>query len=449
MSDELSHITQEMYKKNLELAERNKMLALLRKIDQIILGSLTNVEQIADQVTHAIITDTGIKSIFLYLLDQENNVLNPLSIAFVKSNVQISDDIIHVYYTGKISMDDKNNPLPRSIKDQKITIENRMATFFNQLKPDQVDKTQQAIDIKQFVIHPFFVRQETAGVIVFGLGEEEITFQYWKDFIVQLPEVISIAINNAILYNKTQETNEKLKELDRLKDEFVSIASHELRTPMTAIKSYIWLAINKSVEKLDDDVVHYLHTAYQSTERLLKLVEQMLTISRIEGKRLQLSLTQFDLTGMVSQLYNELAIKAEEKNINFKFQFSQKPINYTGDADRIRETIQNIIGNALKFTPENGQILTTVNQADKKIAISVFNSGSYIADEDMPKLFQKFSRLNQSPNQTEAKPGSGLGLYICKQIVEMHQGTISVYSEANKGTTFEITLPISGWYRIG
>ncbi len=294
MDNEISHITQEMYKKNLELAERNKMLDLLRKIDQIILGSLTKVEQIADQITHAIITDTTIKSVFLYLLDKNNERLNPLSIAFKKTNLPVSDDILHVFYTSKIPFTEKDNPVIKAIKEKKIIEEENLSAIFTQLTSTVVNQTQKSMDVLTFLIHPFFVREETAGVIVFGLGQKEITFQYWDDFIIRLPEVISIAINNALLYQKIEKSNEQLRELDKLKDEFVSIASHELRTPMTAIKSYIWLAMDKSIKEFGI-TDKYLNIAYSSTERLLKLVEDMLTVSRIEGKRLILKNDQVNL----------------------------------------------------------------------------------------------------------------------------------------------------------
>ncbi|HEX7542952.1 MAG TPA: histidine kinase dimerization/phospho-acceptor domain-containing protein, partial [Patescibacteria group bacterium] len=152
-----------------------------------------------------------------------------------------------------------------------------------------------------------------------------------------------------------RQANSKLKELDTLKDEFVSVASHELRTPMTAIKSYLWMALNKSSKTLDPQVKKDITIAYGSTERLLKLVTDMLTISRIEGKRLKLQKEEFNFNEISQQAYDELKISAKEKKILFNFDIPEKPILITGDKEKLREVLQNIIGNALKFTPAKGK----------------------------------------------------------------------------------------------
>lgn len=441
INEELTHITQEMYKKNLELTERNKMLALLRKIDQIILSSLTNVEQIADQVTHTIIKDTSIKSVFIYLLDNDNSVLTPLSIAFNKSNIQIADDYFHIYYNGKIQLTDGENPMVKSIRERKIINEIKLSTFYPQISQEIIAQTQKEVGIEWFVIHPFYIRNETAGIIVFGFGHKEITFQYWDDFIVRLPQVISIAINNAMLYKKIEESNDQLRELDKLKDEFVSVASHELRTPMTAIKSYLWMALNKSEGTMHPEVKKFLDIAATSTDRLLHLVENMLTISRIEGNRLVLKSEPVNLLEMTEQIYNELRIKAQEKKIHFGFNSDVSDVIVTGDTEKLREALQNLVGNALKFTPEEGTITTTLTQNGNQIIIQIFNSGSFISSENITKLFEKFRKIESSYTNKVHESGSGLGLYICKQIVEMHKGRIEVDSEESKGTTFTVYIP--------
>ncbi|MDO8741830.1 MAG: HAMP domain-containing sensor histidine kinase, partial [Candidatus Roizmanbacteria bacterium] len=281
-----------------------------------------------------------------------------------------------------------------------------------------------------------------AGVIIFGLGEDQISYPYWNDLIIRLPEVVSIAIDNALLYQQIEKDNEQLKELDRLKDEFVSVASHELRTPMTAIKSYLWMALNKSVKELDPQVKQEIEIAYGSTERLLKLVQDMLTISRIEGKRLQLQKDEFNFNEISQQAYDELSITAKEKKITFTFNLPEKPILIVGDKEKLREVLQNIIGNALKFTPPQGNINFSISENEKNLNIEVANSGSYIPPEELPKLFQKFNRLNiESTNKEGAAMGTGLGLYITKQIVEMHNGTIDVTSDEKEGTAFHLKIP--------
>ena len=415
-------ITQEMYKKNLELAERNKILTLLQKIDEIILSSVTKVDQIADQIVQCIINNSYFKTVFIYLINEQEGVLKPLAVGLKKTSNLISDDIFHVYYNGVISTSQEDNPLIKATKEGKMVEEKLLSSFISPpLSKESADNTQKALGIQKFIIHPFFMRNKPAGVIIFGLGEDQASYQYWNDLIIRLPEVISIAIDNALLYQQIEKDNEQLKELDRLKDEFVSVASHELRTPMTAIKSYLWMALNKSNKTLDPQVKNEITIAYGSTERLLKLVQDMLTISRIEGKRLQLQKEEFNFNEISQQAYDELKISAKEKEISFIFNIPEKPIFIIGDKEKLREVLQNIIGNALKFTPVKGKISFTIAEDENYLNFEVVNSGSYIPPEELPKLFHKFNRLNiEITNKNNAPVGTGLGLYITKQIVEIH-----------------------------
>lgn len=438
-----THITQEMYKKNLELAERNKILTLLRKIDEIILSSVTKVDQIADQIVQCIIANSYFKTVFIFLLDEKEAILRPLAVGLTKTKENISDDILHIYYNGVIDLSQTNNPLIQATKENRMIEETLLSSFFSPPLSKQVaDKTQKALGIKKFIIHPFYMRNKPSGVIIFGLGEDQINYPYWNDLIVRLPEVVNIAIDNALLYQQIEKDNEQLKELDRLKDEFVSVASHELRTPMTAIKSYLWMALNKSNKTLDPQVEEEIKIAYGSTERLLKLVQDMLTISRIEGKRLQLQKEEFNFNEISQQAYDELKISAKEKEILFNFNIPEKPIIITGDKEKLGEVLQNIIGNALKFTPAKGEISLTISEDEKYLNVEVVNSGSYIPPEELPKLFHKFNRLNiELMNKKDSPAGTGLGLYITKQIVEMHNGSIDVTSDEKEGTAFYIKIP--------
>lgn len=442
ITQELKHITQEMYKKNAELTAQNKILALLRKIDQIVLGTFTNKEQIADQVTHAMVEDTDFKLAFIYLLDKDNQVFKPLASAFVKLDAKISDDVLHVLYSGSIPLSNNQNPLIQTIGQKKVIETESLSSIFGaNLSEPIVANIQRLYGIGRLSVHPFFLPNDIAGVLVIGYGDQK-DMSYWKGLLVRLPDVINISLTNAILFEQIRLKNEQLRELDKLKDEFVSVASHELRTPMSATKSYLWMALHKAVQPLDETSKKYIEIAYSSTERLLKLVEDMLTISRIEGKRLSLSLESVNLLGIIEGIYDELRIKAQEKKIELSVSSKQPDCLIEGDKERLREVFQNLIGNALKFTPQGGKIVITVTEKNNSVNIDVFNSGSYITEEDIPKLFQKFRKLENTPGQEVEEHGSGLGLFICKQIVEMHGGSITVESSQTEGTTFMIQLPV-------
>ena len=268
-----------------------------------------------------------------------------------------------------------------------------------------------------------------------------------KDLIQGFTDVVGLAVQNAQLYTKLEHTTEKLnranvklKQLDELKDEFVSLASHELRTPMTAIKSYLWMVLNKS-QNLDPQMRSYLDIASQETEHLIKLVQNMLTISRIESQRLELTLQNLDLFEIVKLVYNTLKIKADEKHLTFTLLPYPEKVIVNADKEKLSEVFENIIGNALKYTPDNGNISIHFTTEKNKAGVHVTDSGPGISEKDLKKLFQKFGRLEEAKQSRTS--GTGLGLYISKQIVELHKGSIKIESEVGKGTTFSVYLPLA------
>lgn len=241
---------------------------------------------------------------------------------------------------------------------------------------------------------------------------------------------------------KLESANIQLRELDKLKDEFVSVASHELRTPMTAIKSYLWLAINKPGQVLSEQLTKYLNIAYNSTERLIHLVQNMLTISRIEGKRLQININKIKLNSLIKEIYDELKIQAEQKQINFTFNTVPYDISINADQEKIEEALQNIIGNALKFTPNKGKVTIYLKDKQNTVEVSVSDTGPGISKESQTKLFQKFGQVENSPYvKSNQAAGTGLGLYITKQILVLHHGNIWIESQPGKGATFIFSLP--------
>jgi len=241
--------------------------------------------------------------------------------------------------------------------------------------------------------------------------------------------------------HQLSQANSRLKELSLLKDEFVSIASHELRTPMTAIKSYLWLVLNRA-KNLDEKTKKHLQIAYESTERTITLVKDMLTVSRIEGNRLDVNFSAFDLKELASQMVEELKIKANEKKIKLALRPFSEDLVINGDKDKIGEVFQNIIGNALKFTPDEGNIEVYFQKRDKMVEVNISDNGPGIPKKDISRLFQKFSRLGNSLSEMAETPGTGLGLYIAKQIVGLHKGKIWVESIVGKGSTFTFSLPL-------
>lgn len=237
--------------------------------------------------------------------------------------------------------------------------------------------------------------------------------------------------------------NEKLKELDRLKDEFVSVASHELRTPMTAIKSYLWMALAGKGGELTDKQKYYLERAYLSTDRLIRLVNNMLNVSRIESGRIELELEKLDIGKLACDIVDEVRPRASELGIKVTCHPPKDLPEVLADPDKIKEVLMNLVGNSLKFTPKGGKVDINFSVKDGMVETSVSDTGKGIAKEDMPKLFKKFGLIEGTYATDQQDQGSGLGLYISWNIILLHHGVIKAESEGlGKGATFTFSLPI-------
>lgn len=232
--------------------------------------------------------------------------------------------------------------------------------------------------------------------------------------------------------------------MDKLKDEFLSLASHELRTPMTAIKSYLWMVLQGEGGKITEKQASYLNKAYNSTSHLIVLVNDMLDVSRIESGRVTLNLSPTKLDQLVDDAVAEITPRATELEIEIVvIPFPSLLPSVLGDFDKIKEVLINLIGNSLKFTPKKGKITIGMEQNDGMVETSVTDTGVGIKKEDIPKLFQKFSMVGGSEEKVLNSQGTGLGLYICKSIIEFHGGKIWAKSDGiGKGASFTFSLKI-------
>ncbi|HVF69582.1 MAG TPA: sensor histidine kinase [Xanthomonadales bacterium] len=237
--------------------------------------------------------------------------------------------------------------------------------------------------------------------------------------------------------------NEKLKALDKLKDEFVSLASHELRTPMTAIKSYLWMTLQGDAGVLNDTQKLYLTRSYSSVERLIKLVNDMLNISRIESGRITIEAKKVNIYELAQEVVQEISSRASELGVHVIISKDIQLPDVLADSDKIKEVLINLLGNSLKFTPKDGTITISFMQTEGMVETKVSDTGAGISHEGISKLFQKFNMLPESYSINKSASGSGLGLYISRSIVELHKGKIWATSEGlGKGSQFSFSLRV-------
>lgn len=232
---------------------------------------------------------------------------------------------------------------------------------------------------------------------------------------------------------------EEIKKLDRLKTEFVATVSHELRTPLAIIKEGLLLVLEGVAGNINEKQRDMLQISEHNIERLNRIINELLDISKIESGRVIIKRLPANIALLVKEACAKWRPNLEKKKQTLNMSIPSEPANTYADHDRITEVLDNLISNAARFTPENGEISVGLRDFKDRIEVFVSDTGVGISEEDLPRVFGKFQQFGRISGAGEK--GTGLGLAISKSIIEMHKGAISVDSKINKGTTFTFAIP--------
>jgi PAS domain S-box-containing protein len=233
--------------------------------------------------------------------------------------------------------------------------------------------------------------------------------------------------------------NEHLRELDRLKDEFIALVSHELRTPLTSIRGYLEFLL-EDADGLAPDQVRFLRVVERNAERLQHLVNDLLFVAQVDAGRLTIERTEVDLPALAADAVEAARVVAAANEV--ELELVAGPLEgLSGDRARLAQLLDNFISNAIKFTPEGGRVEVRTWGEDDRALVSVSDSGIGIPEDEQARLFERFYRASSATER--AIPGTGLGLAIAKAIVDAHGGTIRVESAEGAGTTFTVELPLA------
>jgi len=238
-----------------------------------------------------------------------------------------------------------------------------------------------------------------------------------------------------------EDANEKLKELDRMKSEFLNTVSHELRTPLTAIKAFAEILLDNAGEDPETQM-EFLGIINKEADRLTRLINNLLDLSRIEAGRMNWHFEPSDLEEVVGNACDTLKLSAEKKEILYNIEHLSQGLPVHCDYDKLVQVFTNLIGNALKFTPSGGSVTITSRRVGDKAEVVVSDTGMGVAPEFHAKIFEKFGQVDTS--ETREIKGSGLGLPIARSIVEAHRGTLTLDSDVGKGSRFIVRLPLFG-----
>ncbi len=286
------------------------------------------------------------------------------------------------------------------------------------------------------IIVPLFARNRTLGIMMLGRSNGSESFDGDDvSMAVDLGYRVALAIDNSGLYTRAQKVVQQ-------QEEFISTASHELKTPLTTVKGYLQL-INRQLHREDfspERIVRFTQELDEQVRRLEDLVSDLLDVSRIQQGGLDLRLERFDLAQLASSVLSRFE-HAPERRPNHELSITApEPVEGTWDRGRIDQVLTNLISNALKYSPDGGQILVRVRRAGDSAELVVRDNGIGIGQDEKANLFQPFVR---GRNLRHKISGTGLGLYITQRIVQNHRGSIFVKSQPGHGTTFTVHLPLT------
>lgn len=313
--------------------------------------------------------------------------------------------------------------------------------------------------VTYFVISPILPKEGNKGIFLVGTDNLDATVTEGdEELITILANEIGQTLENARLFEKTwrsqhdleKKVEERTKELtqalndvnviSKRKSEFVSSVSHELRTPLTSIKGYASILLAGKLGKVPQDIYERLEKINRHSDELVHMVNDLLDISRIESGKVVMRLEPHNLNSVVAKIADLLAVQLKERQIEFSMNIAADANTVYVDQSQIERVFINLIGNALKFTPANGNItVSSRKEPGKMIQIDITDTGCGIPEESQAAIFEEFYRVDNAINQ-EVK-GTGLGLALVKNIIEAHGGKIWVKSKIGSGSTFSFTLP--------
>ena len=430
----------ELNKAQEELDKRLTGLDALQKISRLISTTLDEAE-IFNRLNQPLLTELGFEKIFLLTYTPEGTFSRRVNIGFSKQEEE-----------RMILQLQQDNLLVPALKKGEI-----ISTIHS--SKEAKNKVMSTFGLKYFILSSIMAQKTILGIIFAGNHSDTFPVTEGDEELISiLTDQIGQSVENAKLFEQAyrssqsfeQKVHQRTKELElaleevqqisKTKSEFISAVSHELRTPLTSIKGYASILMTGKLGAIPDQVKERLDRINKHSDNLVKLINDLLDISRIESGRVDMKFSKINLTSMIDNVHDLLTPQLRDKDIKLIRDLDQDIPEVSVDSTQIERVFINLINNAIKFTPGKGTITVRAKQDQDKIIISVIDTGIGVKKEDLNKLFDEFYRVDNEINQNVK--GTGLGLALAKKIVEAHGGKMSVSSEPNKGSTFYFTLPI-------
>lgn len=441
------------------LEQRNKQLVALNRISSTI-RRVMSTENVIQQVLAGVIEGLGYDVCLLVIPDRKTETIrfhvpkNSTLIEQIEQHLEFNLNDMQLPPTAQ-------NSIFTAIRRNRIVFRQELSELIKGVQPhwskELADSIQRELGFKKFVIMPLVAERRVIGALI-GISRTEFVDETRIGVLENFSNQAALAIESAQLFEELKTKNIELERANKIKSEFLAIMSHELRTPLTAIIGFSELLREEAMGSLNEEQKESLKEVINNGEHLLHLINSILDLAKVEAGKMELNPEGVSLEDLIQDVKNSISPLVKKKRQHFEVDCpSPLPALYA-DGRKIRQILLNLLSNAIKFTPEEGRIDLTVKHWKELPAgplpngvvlppcpegyfeISVADTGIGVDAKDIDSIFNVFEQVDSS--FTRQYQGTGLGLALTRQFVEMHNGTIWVESELNKGARFSLILPV-------
>lgn len=428
------------------LEAKNRELTALNRVSSLTRSGIT-LERVRSEVVRAVHEGMGYPAGFLLYQDTEAGKIR----VFLQKGSEIVQELGKMLPFNPselyLPIDDESNMVYQSLKKKKLIIRNELAEVLKGVRPeitrDQAEMIQRRFGFRKFVAAPLVAEGKVLGALIGVSREKWIESEAIRAF-EGYADQASLTLDNAMLIVELKRNNIELERVSRVKSEFLATMSHELRTPLTAIIGFSELLLEEMMGGVNVEQKESIKEILVNGENLLQLINGILDLEKIESGKMELSLEPVAVSDLLERVHRMIASLLQKKGHVFEQNVPKGlPVVYL-DEKKIQQVLLNLLSNAIKFTPNGGRIAVTARYLagdgrDERLEISVSDTGIGIQKKDIATIFESFRQVDSS--FTREYQGTGLGLALVKQFVELHRGKIWVESDVDKGSRFIFTIP--------
>lgn len=438
--EDSQNLAERLYKQNAELAVRNKTLSLLSKLYEISILTLTP-KDLAARVSQTVQNDLSFEIVGVLLFDKEKNLFTPLAISCSSRLGKVQTEFDDKIKTFNIPVSGKSFWQKLS-QNKTLGYTERLADLWDTLlSKEMIAEIAAAGHVRSSMVYPLLIQNEVIGALVLSLNRlKSDLVGYEQDSITSFINVIAVALDKAIVSEKLKLANAQLKILDAARAEFITMASHQLRTPPSNIKWYLSAILANEFGQVDGEMRDALRKMDATNNSQISLIDALLNVSRIERGKLEFVFEEADLGEMTAFTLDQLEPLATQKHLKLSYKKPKTALpKIIMDKEKLRQVVSNMIDNAIKYS-KRGKITVTLEKTKTDLTLHVQDTGKGMDKNELAAAFEKYGR---GPDSKKYAAGLGLGLYLARVIVNQHNGKIWAESAGvGKGSTFSFSLPI-------